>query len=367
MPRQCPRCKNSLGDESICANCGLALPASPLRRAGRGHDQRAKWQQTPAGKILIGLLLSAGIFYGLMQLFSAILVAAMGDQARQEWLDSFAGLILLQGLQALGLLVGGMMAGAGQRRGALYGCIVGVYNALLFLLLYVLILKHELSLAGLIVAPLLQVAFGTIGGYLGNVIWNPIQTVTAATAQAEQARAARPASLRRRSASIFGGSISWFRVLLGTTVAVIGTLGASTMFTSSVRLIETQNPEGRIERPEQALFLTWEISVLAMLGGGAIAGSNSKNGFKQGMVMGTLTCLVLSCIYVWQVSRGGDSSAPPTQTLGFFLFGFRDTVLIQRIFFTVLSVMPLGLGGGWFGSQLLPPLYVGPTRRPYGF
>jgi len=347
-----------LGDEPACAACGYTAPAHAARRGarGRGAEATASWQQTSWGKIFIGLLLSAGIFYGLMQLFIAVLVATQGEPARDEWLKSLAGLLILQAFQLLSLLIGGMMAGAGHQRGTLYGSIVGVYNALLFLLVWVTILKNELPPGGLIGLPLLQVAFGTLGGYVGSTIWKPIQVVSAQQ-PAEEDKAGEPlVQVRATRRAAGGAAISWVRVLTGTAVACAGTLGANAI----LKFLEMHSlPGGGLDTMRQTQFLTWEIFVLAVLVGAAIAGSNAPNGMKPGVLMGVLTSFVLALYYVYRAEGGTDTTA----ALGFSLLGLDQSRMAQKIIFTFLSIVPLGLAGGWFGSQLLPPVVIPRGRR----
>src|SRR5207248_11626434 len=93
--------------------------------------------------------------------------------------------------------------------------------------------------------------------------------------------------------------------------------------------------EGRlnINTPLQAELLTWEISDFAMLAGSALAGATKQSGIKQGLCVGVGTATVLL----------GVRMASPQIT--------RPLVLI-----TMLSALCLSIAGGWFGSQLLPPM-----------
>jgi hypothetical protein len=60
---------------------------------------------------------------------------AMSDDASRDVWKTLFGLILLQALQSFGLLVGGVFAGAGQRRGMLLGTVVCVWNCIVFIAL----------------------------------------------------------------------------------------------------------------------------------------------------------------------------------------------------------------------------------------
>src|SRR5207249_5010482 len=106
-----------------------AKPSSGVHgRPGEG----GMWQ-TPWGRILVGLLLAQGLYQGLRQLCTAGLLVAGEDAAGDVW-ATLLGLVLLQGLQGLGLLAGGALAGAGQRRGAFFGMFVGLWSGVVFIL-----------------------------------------------------------------------------------------------------------------------------------------------------------------------------------------------------------------------------------------
>src|SRR5207249_3228886 len=85
------------------------------------EDDSAQWQQTPWGKILIGLILAQGLSFGLLQLLTAGFLAT-GDGA-DAW-HTLWGLVLRHAIHAVSLLIGGALTGAGQRRGIAYGAFV---------------------------------------------------------------------------------------------------------------------------------------------------------------------------------------------------------------------------------------------------
>src|SRR5262249_15604951 len=125
MSMVCPQCNGSFNQRLNCPMCGVRLLYQAGRQApGGGPGQSGQWQNTPWGRILVGLLLAQGLYYGLRQLCDAGMLVASDDTSHGIWKTLF-GLILLQGLQALGLLVGGIFAGSGQRRGLLLGTVVG--------------------------------------------------------------------------------------------------------------------------------------------------------------------------------------------------------------------------------------------------
>jgi len=127
----CPQGHGSFEDLERCPACGTEL----LQRGDQGPSEpppliRENWSQSPGGRVLVGMLLALALSYGLLQLCMALL-RAIGKDAPSGELHPFAGLILFQGVQGLALLGGGILAGAGQRRGIAYGAMVGVLSGLL--------------------------------------------------------------------------------------------------------------------------------------------------------------------------------------------------------------------------------------------
>src|SRR5262245_47546147 len=112
MALVCQRCSNIYDTPSGCPRCGAAAPPADSDAGGLAHGPR--WQQTTWGRILIGLIVCQGLFYGLRHLFTAGLLAIQGGTAQELW-ENVQNLLLLQGIQILGLVAGGMLAGGGQR------------------------------------------------------------------------------------------------------------------------------------------------------------------------------------------------------------------------------------------------------------
>src|SRR5947209_19905907 len=127
MAMVCTQC-NTLHDQSLqCPTCGRRLLyREQAARGGRARDG-LRWQQTPWGRILIGLLLAQGLFYGLHRLLTGLLLALSADGSPSA-LGTVHGVALLQAAQLLTLLAGTLLAGAGQRQGALIGAVVGIWN-----------------------------------------------------------------------------------------------------------------------------------------------------------------------------------------------------------------------------------------------
>jgi hypothetical protein len=324
MAMICPQCLESFSQRLQCPHCGVRLQYQSVRHDSAGHgDENPDWQQTPWGRLFVGLLIAQGLYYGLRQLWTAGILATE-EPSDSVWV-ALTGIIVIQGLQAIGVVAAGILSGACQRRGMLFGAAVGVWNGV-FLILGRQWLGQSLTPIALVGEPILQATFGALGGLIGSKIWKPLPSFL----DGDEPQEPIPARPRPASKSSFSGPISWGRVLTGVTLAVGGVV-----WTDVIREFVLEASEGRlrIDTHLQAGLVTWEISALALLLGSALAGASTSNGLKQGLATGVGVVLALLVVRL-----GGT---------GFSL---------QEFIFTSASALSLSMAGGWFGSQLLPPL-----------
>jgi hypothetical protein len=322
MAMVCPRCATPHDERAACPGCGdqshiiesHALPAT---------NAATRWQHTPWGRILIGLLLAQGIFYGLRHLATGIFLAVRTPLDVPEETAAFWSVLLLQVLQAIALMAGGILAGSGQRSGSILGAVVGVWNGVLCGLTPQAV-GQPLSVVGLYGDPIVQTALGALAGWFGGTIWRPLPP--------EEPREPRP--VRKAPAKVrpplFAGRVYPVRVSLGTAVAVCGSLGATGLYHLIEKLSDGGQAPGTLMLDQ---IVTWEIKVLALIGGGVIAGANTRNGLKQGLAVGILTALVLAGVEPSIAGRWVEATT--------------------LLFLTSLSFCLLG---SWFGSQLFPPV-----------
>jgi len=298
-----------------------------------GSGDASQWRQTPWGRILIGLLLAQGLYYGFRHLCTAGLMASGDNGAHDVW-NTLYGLIFLQGLQGVGLLVGGMVTGAGKRHGALYGAVVGVWNGVISIFVASQTV-NGLTPVALYGQPVLQTAFGALGGFLGSLIWRPLPRVSLG-----DSRAARIVVPVRRQPSILAGPISLWRIAVGIAVASAGSLWAN-----AVLQFVLESGEGRlsIDSQLQAQLVTWEIVGLALLAGGALGGATMPNGIKQGLFVG----LGVAAISIG-IPMGGAALA------------------FEQAVYSAFSPITLCLVGGWFGAQLFPPVVKAERKKGLG-
>jgi hypothetical protein len=240
-------------------------------------------------------------------------------------------------------MLGAILAGSGQREGIFLGTMVGMFNGVLSVLVRSGPVQ-ELTTVAVYGQPLVQTAFGALAGWIGCTVWKPLPTATVPGGS----RLVRKKPVRRK-VSLFAGRVAWVRVAAGAALAVIGSLSATIILEIVLAAAAASNSNTRVSygsdfvalQQMQDQIVTWEIKALAVLVGGAVAGSNTHNGLKQGLCVGVASGSMLV------ISLG------VTHRAAFDVAGL-----------TLISVLSLSLVGGWFGSQLLPP--VVPVKRLRG-
>src|SRR5262245_51182876 len=112
MSMVCPECHGTYAQSLQCPTCGVRLQYQHAPRRHSGLAAPGAWQHTPWGRVLVGLMLTQGLSYGLQLLCTAGLLATDEEANRTVWATLF-GLVLLQALQGLSLILGGALTGAG--------------------------------------------------------------------------------------------------------------------------------------------------------------------------------------------------------------------------------------------------------------
>jgi hypothetical protein len=282
-----------------------------------------QWQHTPWGRILVGLLLTQGLAYGLQLLCTAGLLATDEEATRGVW-ATLLGLVLLQALQGISLLIGGALAGAGQSRGLFLGGLLGLAHTAVAMVLQQ-IRREPMTEVSLYAQPLLHLTFGALGGFVGSLIWRPLPTVTVPLAP--------PKLSRRHSASglrMLAGPVAWWRVAVGIGVVIAGVLWPKYILDF---VVNASQGNLTLTSQLQAQLITWEIiGVLTLIGAG-IAGATTRNGLKQGLCVGIGASIVVIGIQM----------------------GSRAASLEQAILL-VIVLLVLTAAGAWFGGQLFPPI-----------
>jgi hypothetical protein len=369
----CPRCNASFTDRYHCPSCGIALvPSVMADEPSLPAKTGAKWQQTALGRGVVGLLLAQGLYYGLLQLGTALLLmTGMHTEQANQWWNTWAGWSSHMIILVVALIVGGMMAGAGRPRGYLSGAAIGFLNGALFIIVPkgAKILPEGVSDEELLDLlfygqPAVQALIGALGGLAGTLIWRPMASV--AVPPPTPAQLPSPLSQRLPTGPVqpvttpFGGPIAWVRVAAGAVLALMGSSWANFILDYMIR---ASAGKLTLESTQHARFVTWEIAVLVLLLGSAAAGANCKNAMKQGLMVGVFTALGLLIFHV----QLGTPSSIPAQALWLAVLRPRENLEEWGLgLVTVLSfatIVPLAILGGWFGGALLPPLYRPPGQK----
>jgi hypothetical protein len=308
-----------------------------------GAHPGEKWQQSPGGRMILAVLLSLGLCYGLLQMGMACLRGLHVDASSGD-LNPLVGLILFLGLQVLALLIGGTLAGAGQPRGVLLGGLVGVTSGVLFLagmlggilsnmvqsfsseLLTPGTPTHDLTMFGL---PLQNAIVAALGGLIGSWIWRPLPPLTMPGLVGVQNRKTR-LDANVRAVSRWAGPVSLAGVLLGTTVAVLGAINTPRLI-DYILLVSDRQIKIMTTLEDQVAH--GEVYGLMILLGGILAGANRTNGLKQGVCVGMLVAIMMSSFHGYALGHTPLS-----------------------VVFPIISALLLAPVGGWFGSELWPPV-----------
>lgn len=329
MIQVCVNCGSLIRPGVSCAGCRSRCQMTEPNPGATGPGNlEARWQHTPVGRIVVGLLLAQGLAHGLRLFFNAGLLAA-ADSSLDIW-DAAGRLTVFLTLQGICLLLAGAMAGAGQHAGVLIGTVVGALNSLLMLVVQRLA-GEQLTGTLLLVQPAANILCGAIGGWIGSTIWKPLPAVTLAAAPEKQKT--RP----RTSPGLFAGPVAWFRVLLGSAVVVPGVVWCVPIVTY---LIDRAGQQVHVATHTDFRILLWEFSGLAILLGSALAGVNTRNGAKQGLCVGIISSVLITGIQL------GQARLP-----------------VEHVFSIGVCVLVVSILGGWFGSRVLPPVLSIRPRR----
>src|SRR5262249_29206714 len=305
MVSVCPQCHGPCDAMGNCPSCD----SGPGSIAGSPSSGRVEgWQQTPGGRILIGVLVSVGLCYGLLQLSISTLRGLTGNSGSAV-LSPLYGIWMFVGIQAVSLVAGAIVTGVGQRRGIPFGALVGLLSGLLVLSgifggvvgNFAASFGTQLFTPGapirnivMYALPILHVLCGALGGLIGSAFWRPLPDVgelsSAGLTPGRQvpSRIVRKAVSDRPRTFSWKGPIHWGRVSVGTAVAVLGAVYTRAGIDWIVRFSEGSiNVTTVLE--DQVAFA--EFFSLAIMLGGCIAGASTRNGLKQGAFVGLASAL----------------------------------------------------------------------------
>ena len=97
MAMVCPQCRGFFTQRLHCPKCGVRLVYRDARHEPdyRSDELPGSWQQTPWGRLIVGLVLAQGLYYVLRQLWTAGLLVTREENLSSVW-ATLTGLIVLQ-------------------------------------------------------------------------------------------------------------------------------------------------------------------------------------------------------------------------------------------------------------------------------
>jgi hypothetical protein len=329
MAMVCSQCRGVFEQRLNCPDCGVRLLfQARLGQANNlGTPAPSEWQQTPWGRMAIGLVLAQGLGYGMQHMLTAGILIS-GEES-SVW-ATLLGIVLLHGIQGLSLIVGGALCGAGRDRGIVYGSLIGLVNGLIFLFVQRQSGEAMTDLA-LYGQPLLHLAFGALGGLIGTWIWRPLPTIALEDSPVDKAPKRFGSSFQ-----LLAGPVHLGRVFTGVFIVVAGVVWSNAILEW---VLNASQGALAIKTHLQAQLVGWEISALTILLGAGLAGATTFNGLKQGLCVGLGAGVVLAGIQL-----GNPRAALEATTL------------------MIASILALACVGGWFGCQLFPPVGSGKRR-----
>lgn len=363
MAMVCPQCRKVFENDRDCPDCRVRLtfqPSQPTREAMAATAAPVeKWHQTPPGRVAAGLILTVGFGYGLLQLIGGAL-HFLGREADQDRLAPAVGFGVAMAALAVSAFMGGLVAGVGLRRGALFGMLIGLLGAgsalaamhpgllgetlrpILGDVLTASSADAQVELANVPLrtavrygSALLILLCGVVGGHIGSLIWQPPPSLAGPVFVAvpnRPAQALATGNVYRPAAPVapsqWSGPFSWGRICIGALIAAAAAFVSKRVLEVIVAL---SDGAFRLSGAQQESIALRGLFAFALFIGAAIAGSARPNGMKQGLAVGI--------------------GAGAMQMGVLFLQQRMDESLI----YVLLSGMILGPIGGWFGSSLAPP------------
>ncbi len=322
MAMICPVCTERYDQRLQCPRCLVRL-VPQLGVAPDVDDLAPHWSRSPWVRVALGVILAQGLFAAINHLLLAGILAT-GQQGSATQREVF-GLLVVQALQVFTLLLGSILASAGQRNGMLYGSLVGVWNGI-FSVFFQSLQGEPVTAVDFYGQPVLHTAFGAFGGLLGWWIWRPLPSF-APEATRPKASVFRPRSLFKLTEA----RPRWARIFAGVAIAVGGVIWAETILTLVIRA-----SDGRmnIQSSLQERLITVEISTLAVFFGAGVAGAGTWQGSSQGAWVGLISA---SLLVGYRLSYGNLSG-------------------MSSIVYMLIAVLAWSFLGGLFGGRLLPPI-----------
>ena len=312
----CPQCGNQLVGDTTIPTVPLAMSAIDDGPDGPSFIRR----------LALGVVVMFGVFHGLKHFTLAI-----GLWVADSAVITPEGVF---GLLVAATLAAAVIAGTVNRWAELAGLVLGLGAAGVSIVLQTASgqLPPEEWHIG---ASILLAIVGVIGGLAGRLMVPPAPKLP----RFGQIDARVLAKVKSPPIEII-----WWRIAFGVLLAVVASL-----YADSIRQMLSRALAGHAGSYGTSPMLTWQVSVLGVLLGGVVAGANTRNGLRQGVITGFL---VAAGAVIVEMRRGNDGSR-----LLEFWANLMNLETIGPSAYALLgaSAFLISAMGGWLGAHLLPP------------
>ena len=326
----CGKCGRVFDGQMLCPLCGIQLQEEQgaasamtlvLPPADDGSDGPSFGRRLAFGAITL-----LGLYHGLKHLALAAAIGQFGAATLTS--DSHLSLLVLATLTAA------VLAGTVNRRAEVTGFLLAFGGGVAFL-------GPDLVRGGafpdewVIGAPTLLALVGVIGGFAGRLMVPPAPNLPTFGRLDSRVMV----RVKRRP-----GRIAWPQVFLGIAIAVGGALLAESIRSGLSYLLV-----GRGHSFGLRSLITWQISMLAALGGGAAACVHTRGGPRQML----FTAVGAAAGAVAGVAAGSIGEPSPIVEFWTYQLDLKQTGPLPYVAVGVTTVIATALGG-WFGAHAVP-------------
>lgn len=325
----CAKCGRASDGQIICPQCGIRYVDDSATVTTLSYSSDASLDPGDAPSFLRRLLLGAitllGLFHGLKHIATAAAIAFC--DADTISIDALIGLLLAATLAA------SVVAGTVNHRAELTGFLLGLATAGVLVGLD-FAAGASPPVDWLVGVPIVLSLVGIVGGLAGRLMVPPVPKLPKFQLVDSHFESRVPVPV---------APLVWWRIGLGAVAVIVGT-----EYSDAIRQGLSQALAGHGGFHSSMKFLTWQISIIAGLLGGVLAGCNTRGGFRQGLYAGLMASAVATILE----ARHGASGSILVQ---FWLdqLGADDSGLAFVI--CAASVFAVTTLGGWLGAHLLPP------------
>jgi hypothetical protein len=335
MQGYCGKCGLTFDGQMLCPRCGTQLSEDGPNIATIPLPVTCP-DDSDAGpsflrRVLFGAIALGGVFQGLKHIIAAVAVAGSGG-------DSLTSSGIL-GLLVAATLAAAVVSGMLNRRAEFTGLILGV-GAAGVLIGMDLAQGIEPPDDWLIGVPALLGVVGMIGGLGGRLMIPPAPKLP---------KFGLSGNRIEPKIQVPAVRIVWWRILGG---AVLTTLGV--VYADEVRFAVSRVVLGHGGTFGASRLVTWQISVLATVMGGVLAGATTRGGLRHGLIAGLFAATATVIAFA---ARDPNDLLVLEFWMDNLNLGWNGPPALAVLGASIVT----GAGiGGWMGYHLFPPQ---PTRR----